>query len=113
MMWKTRDGEYVHMTDMTDDHLQNAINCVNVPDLVRDRLKQEQQRREHNKVKQISLRCVWCGDGMYLEKYTDPYPDVGAVFGEEWRFVCRTCNACGPISDSLIKASQRRPISEE
>ena len=103
MKWKCSDGTIKELSELSDNHLNNAIKFIkNIGDeLVLKELEKEFKRREYVKTFQS---CPWCGSIMLMKyyKYEDPYPDVGINFTEKLKqltCVNKKCGAKGPRID--------------
>lgn len=97
--WKTEKGEIIKITEMTDLHIKNAINYslrLNRFDNA-NLLKEEQERRRIQKIKEKSRRsCPFCKGGIMEEtefRVEESEPDIGS-FLPEW-YHCLTCQKCG------------------
>lgn len=116
--WKTMDGRVLEFTEMTDSHLENAINyCMkkegvsvrNSEAIIRSLyyLREEKERRGIQKKKDDARQeCPFCKNGimeLVESEYNDPYPDVGFGLPEySHRLICPNCGALGPKNPGRI-----------
>ena len=107
MKWKTSLGVVLDHTEMTDEHLRNAIAYIerdpNHNCRVVEELKSELSRRHSRTVIDQKSVCRYCGKETSICVYEDSYTDHGiGSFGtpNEYYFECD----CGSRSPTMTWA---------
>lgn len=96
MKWKTKDGRFLDIRDMTQNHLLNAVKyCVNRDDY--DSAKaacDELNRRSEENFRQKQLPCPFCDSTMIPKKYVDSPMEIGFCLDKvSYRYTCQECGA--------------------
>ncbi len=95
-MWKTKSNQLIHIHEMTDLHLENAVKYIENgkgkwQDL--EILKEEQLRR---KLKNFECKCQFCKKTMIVKKFRNDPEDSWLEWS--YRLNC-DCGAMGPEID--------------
>lgn len=104
--WKTMDGKVIKITDMTDDHLRNAIAYSEKREkyVYADLLMEEVRRREKQLFMDAKRECPFCHATMTRIK-VESDPNEGVGWGWiKYSFWCNACGARGPLEDYKSKS---------
>ena len=100
-MWKCKDGTMMKISDMTDKHLENAINYLyktkgnyySMTVLLENERKKRQKNKKMEEWESMSCNCQFCGHRMKVGNYHIIEEDFTHT---EIRLICE-CGAMGPV----------------
>lgn len=120
MLYWRSGTKIMPISDMTNEHIQNAINYINrQPNIsIKDTyaieaLRKEQTNRKRNKIIETTKRiCPFCKGGVMImtEHVEEPDPEACTGFGGFPKYthslVCQKCGASGPEKRGKIEDGQ-------
>lgn len=98
--WQTKDGKRMLMSEMTDEHIANAIPYSKKRGKAGERslelLHYEVKRRKHEAWVNEVKDCPHCKSGTMERIRYESDPDVGWTDTNWYQFTCVKCEARGP-----------------
>lgn len=91
--WKTAKGEILSFSQMSDEHLKNALNYMK-SDRDASFLREEMHKRIRVKYFALEMGCPFCKSSIMNPKEFNQEPEIGIQF-PEYRFYCKSCGAIG------------------
>lgn len=108
-MWKTKEGKFMLLSEMTEKHLENSIAYCNrrgdgesLEALHRERKRRDEEKlqNELNQFLEENDTCQFCGSSLKPKAFefeSDREESIGmGWYYTEYRLTCK-CGAMGPV----------------